>query len=208
VIKRRRESEFLNIKPKEDHMTEEQFLAEFIALRDQFPKGKFVQDKELYCGDHRFYDREFHNALPDIETFAVTWDGQVERPPRRREHYLETYDTPRGPVSLKMARSHPLSDEELRDVILTGVRVMLGKYRASIAQGAATRKRRREAQLKKVINVWLRDGGDQFANQEHCACCRKLLTDPESHARGIGPECWEFIKQELEARQAKQVEAA
>ena len=50
--------------------------------------------------------------------------------------------------------------------------------------------------LKKVTDKWLAGEGTFYANRSSCACCDKLLTDPESRARGIGPECWEADRAE------------
>ncbi len=193
-------------------MDEAQFLAEFIALRDQFPRGSsFVRNKgDLHCGDRWIRDEHaFRDALPDITSFRVAWDGRiVSPPPKQVEHYLQHYDGRFGPVSLKETRRHPLSDEEVRRVVLIGVRIELEKCRASIAKGVATRKRRLEAKLKEVTDAWLRGDGAIYANRTACVCCDKELIDPDSIQRGIGPACWEKIVRRIERARAEHPEAA
>jgi uncharacterized protein DUF6011 len=90
--------------------------------------------------------------------------------------------------------------ERVRENILTWLHDKVEESRASIAKGVATRARRRAARLKAITDKWLAGEGAAYANRKTCACCDKVLTDPESQTRGIGPECWELIVKMIEHR--------
>ncbi|MDE5446475.1 hypothetical protein GWG65_34965 [Bradyrhizobium sp. CSA207] len=69
----------------------------------------------------------------------------------------------------------------------------------AIARGVATRAKRREENFREAVQA-LRDNALRPATR--CRCRRKALTDLESIARGIGPECWEYILKAVEHEQA------
>jgi len=69
----------------------------------------------------------------------------------------------------------------------------------AIARGVATRAKRREKNFREAVQD-LRD--NRLRPGDHCRCCKKALTDPESIARSIGPECWEHVLKAVEREQA------
>lgn len=153
-------------------MTEEQFLDEFVKLRDQLPHGHaLIRRRGLRWSTFRGHGR-----------VRLSTDGEVT---------LEPYEW----MSPTDQAKHP---GKVRAELLDWLRKEVEESKASIAKGVATRARRRAARLKAVTDKWLAGEGAVYANRDRCACCRKLLTDPESRARGIGPECWEDIVQAIE----------
>lgn len=71
----------------------------------------------------------------------------------------------------------------------------------AIRRGVATRKRRRELKINEIAMALIR--GDGIGSQMVCACCKKVLGDPESIERGIGPECWQHVLDMIERIQRR-----
>jgi hypothetical protein len=75
-----------------------------------------------------------------------------------------------------------------------------------IRRGVEKRKQRRESRITGAAQKLLTERG--VGNHWRCVCCDKLLTDPVSVKRGIGPECWEHVLRRLEELQSPAAEAA
>ena len=67
-------------------------------------------------------------------------------------------------------------------------------------KAAVTRARRREKKIHLLATSIATKSGVKPGT--HCYVCGKSLTDAESIARGIGPECWQEVLQEVEWRGA------
>jgi len=63
-------------------------------------------------------------------------------------------------------------------------------------KGAATRKRRKEHRVHLIAQQIVRDEG--CGPRAACAVCGRALDDPRSVERGIGPECWQGVLEEVE----------
>jgi hypothetical protein len=66
---------------------------------------------------------------------------------------------------------------------------------ASRRRGVATRKRRKEEQIAKIVRDYLL--GQHIGNRMKCAICGRALSDPPSIERGIGSECWPELLERL-----------
>jgi Family of unknown function (DUF6011) len=75
-----------------------------------------------------------------------------------------------------------------------------------IRRAVATRAKRRELRINEVAMAILR--GEGIGNQGECACCKKLLADPESIDRSIGPECWQNVLDMVQRHKERRVLAA
>jgi len=85
------------------------------------------------------------------------------------------------------------SDEitTLRALVTANRRVKQRRSKAA-KKAAATRTRRRELKLARVVQRW-EDTGLLPGPRYSCALCGRGVTDPESIKRGIGPECWQDV---------------
>jgi hypothetical protein len=63
-------------------------------------------------------------------------------------------------------------------------------------RAAETRHCRRE---RKVYEIVRRIRAGQDLRSGYCHICRRVLSDPESKARGIGSECWQDVLSTLSA---------
>jgi Family of unknown function (DUF6011) len=155
---------------------EKQFLNDFTSLRDQLPREhKLIRRRVLHW--RSWGDHGAVRLSVDGEiTLTDDWLSAAERVERL---------------------------QAVRAGIINWLRNTVEDSRASTAKGVTTRARRRAARLKAVTAKWLAGEGAAYANRKKCACCDKVLTDPESRARGIGPECWELILKMIARRRAR-----
>jgi hypothetical protein len=65
------------------------------------------------------------------------------------------------------------------------------RRREAIERGVAKRRERREQRIHEAARQILESHG--IGNRESCYCCHKVLSDPGSVVRGIGPECWDHV---------------
>jgi len=86
-------------------------------------------------------------------------------------------------------------DDEVRAVFLKVEAERQERIRERRARGAKkaveTRKQRREKKIYEVVKRMMAD--DPIGRGFCCAICGRLLEDPQSRERGIGPECWQDI---------------
>jgi hypothetical protein len=68
--------------------------------------------------------------------------------------------------------------------------------RSEASKQAAITRRERQERLVYVIAKRIEQGG-HFGPRSKCAICRRVLTYPESIARGIGSECWQGVLEEI-----------
>jgi Family of unknown function (DUF6011) len=80
------------------------------------------------------------------------------------------------------------------------------RKQAGIRQGVETRARRREQRIWQAADAIRKGAG--IGRRGDCYCCGKLLTDPISIERGIGPECWEHVLRAVETARATTSEPA
>lgn len=86
---------------------------------------------------------------------------------------------------------HGYPEARLYPALLRAVARSAREHRESIAGGVAKRRGRRETRIAQAVEAHL--AGRGIGNLHSCFVCGKLLTDPKSIARGIGPECLESI---------------
>jgi hypothetical protein len=142
------------------------------------------------------------------------------KPPRRYKRlidrdagveYLHVEVTDEGRVVnvLRAERNDWTADPV--DVDLVVVQALVDKsrakwreYRSESAQRAAvTRRKRHDLEVYALVER-LKAGG-KLSPSQHCVLCRRGLTDDESIARGIGPECWGEIMERLTAARELEV---
>jgi hypothetical protein len=73
-------------------------------------------------------------------------------------------------------------------------------------QAAATRQRRYQQRIHSIAKQILEEDG--IGERHSCALCKKVLTDPISVKRGIGPECWDRVMRAVERRKIESGAAA
>ena len=78
--------------------------------------------------------------------------------------------------------------EQVARAILKAVSCRKLRRSASAQKAAETRARRTQAQVYEVARMVL--AGRHQTPSLMCRICRKLVTDPVSRSRGIGPDCW------------------
>ena len=98
--------------------------------------------------------------------------------------------------SLWNPNNYPEAD--VRAAIAAAEARIAERKRESIKRGVEKRARRREERIWKAADIIRRNEG--IGRRDTCYCCNKLLTDPVSIERGIGPECWEHVLQHVERR--------
>lgn len=84
------------------------------------------------------------------------------------------------------------------EALVTANRNLAARRSAAAKKAAATRDRRRHLYGKKLaIRI---AGGEVMGPSLQCKVCDKPVTDPESIARGIGSDCWQFVMSLMEKR--------
>ena len=88
-------------------------------------------------------------------------------------------------------------DEDAVRLSITEVEA-IGKERRSAAakKAAETRRRRREREVYAVARKIL--SGANLPPSARCNLCGRVMTDEESQARAIGPECWQGVLNAIE----------
>lgn len=76
---------------------------------------------------------------------------------------------------------------------------------AAAKKAAKTRAERKERNVYRVV-AKLKAGG-KLTPGTHCEICGKGLGDPESKARGIGSDCWQFILDLIDGSQQQRAAA-
>jgi hypothetical protein len=131
---------------------------------------------------------------PQPETTPIKhyhWTRIIKRPNGSDRQYVVYYDVwiePDG--SLHNPFNHQ-PEELVRTAVLEADAKKTERMANAAKQAVATRKRRREARIHEAAKRYLSERG--VGKQTHCYCCHRVLTDPESIDRGIGPECWEHV---------------
>lgn len=91
--------------------------------------------------------------------------------------------------SLHNPNGHP--EEPVCAAIADALEAERRRRSAGARIASTTRAERHEKQLYRAARRVLE--GLQVANSTHCDICKKALTDEQSIARGIGPECWQGV---------------
>jgi hypothetical protein len=91
-------------------------------------------------------------------------------------------------------------EADVREVIAAAQARRTERRKKAAAQAASTRQRRHELRVHKIAQTLVEQR--QIGARHWCACCQRQLSDPESIARGIGPECWDGVLARIEALQA------
>ena len=89
------------------------------------------------------------------------------------------------------------------DVVRRSLEEMLARYHAACSAAAKKAVVTRAIRRKNKINVIAKSIASKSGVKPgtHCYVYGKGLTDAESIARGIGPECWQDVLREVEWRQ-------
>ena len=90
---------------------------------------------------------------------------------------------------------HGYPEDDVREAVMDAVARWRANRSEAAKKAAATRARRRELLVHQIAR---RIVERTFEPGQHCALCRRGLTDPASQARGIGPECWEDVLRAVE----------
>jgi hypothetical protein len=95
--------------------------------------------------------------------------------------------------------------ERLRTAVMAKVeeRIAAQRQRRSdgAKQAAKTRARRVEKEIRKAAVAWL--NSEKCEPRDRCRICGKRLDDPQSYNRGIGPECWQHVLDDIERLKAE-----
>jgi hypothetical protein len=129
---------------------------------------------------------------------CIDWRG-----PDARRHFIHDVGI-RDDGSLWNPRNYPEAD--VRAAIAETDAQEAARKQEAIRQGVETRARRREKRIWQAADALRR--GEGIGNHTSCYCCHKVLTDPVSITRGIGPECWEHVLQRVEWHRAQAEGAA
>lgn len=81
---------------------------------------------------------------------------------------------------------HGYPEADVREAIAAAQEREREQRRAAAKKAAETRARRRETNLYRIVEKII---ANNFQPGPRCALCGRALKDPESRARGIGPEC-------------------
>jgi hypothetical protein len=114
--------------------------------------------------------------------------------PFRADRYLDVGINADG--SLHNPNGYP--EVELRDAIVKMEAHEHAKRSAAAKKAAITRRRRVERKVYAAANKLL--AGGKFSSSNFCQICGKRVTDKTSEARGIGPDCWQDILTNIQAR--------
>ena len=89
------------------------------------------------------------------------------------------------------------------DVVRRSLEETLARYHEACSKAAKKAAVTRAIRRKNKINVIAKSIAAKSGVKPgtHCYVCGKSHTDAESIARGIGPECWQDVLQEVEWRQ-------
>ena len=128
-------------------------------------------------------------SLPIAEQFECgRYRGFVHR---NENAFYATYTTLNGTRSRGWNIAFPTIDE-CREYLRSSLDRMTTETRA---RSLATRKRRREQKIARVVKDYLL--GKHIGNSNTCAICGRALSDPPSIARAIGSECWPRLQDRL-----------
>jgi hypothetical protein len=131
-----------------------------------------------------------------ISRWKWVWhpDGGRER----RERLFEVGIEPDG--SLHNPRGYP--EALVREAVLAAAKCWHERRSAAAKKAAVTRRKRRErltyAAARRIVE------GHKLGPRQHCVCCGKGLSDPESIGRGIGSECWQGVLRWITRLKAQQ----
>ena len=139
-------------------------------------------------------------ALTDAELTAEM-RGFLKGKPAQGWHWVK-HDGRRIPGAVfTLADGAHAPGEDPRTVLeaLVLANRRLAAHRSAAAKkAAATRERRRHLYGQKLA---LRlANGESFGPSTTCRLCEKPVTDPESIARGVGSDCWQFVMSFLERK--------
>jgi Family of unknown function (DUF6011) len=82
-------------------------------------------------------------------------------------------------------------EDRVRELVTGALERARQRHEKAIKRGVEKRKRRRETRIHEAARKLLIEAG--IGDRDRCYCCNKLLSDPVSMKRGIGPECWEIV---------------
>jgi Family of unknown function (DUF6011) len=98
----------------------------------------------------------------------------------------------------ELINPHGYPEADVRAAIAAAVERRTERRKAAAAQGAQTRKRRRDLRIHEIAQHIV--AGRMYGPRSRCYLCRHRLTDADSIERGIGTECWEAVLESIEAQ--------
>jgi hypothetical protein len=96
-------------------------------------------------------------------------------------------------------------EDRVRELVAGALEREHQRHEEAIKRGVAKRKRRRETRIHEAARKLLIKAG--IGDSDRCYCCNKLLSDPVSMRRGIGPECWEIVLRHREQLRSQEQRA-
>ena len=78
------------------------------------------------------------------------------------------------------------NEHEVREAVLAALDREKVRRQSAAKKAVKTRAHRREQRVRRIATLIT---AGAFCPNDRCAVCGRLLTDPESTAEGIGPEC-------------------
>jgi hypothetical protein len=90
------------------------------------------------------------------------------------------------------------------DLVRTAVLAAIERDHKRRSDGAKRAAKTRARRVEKMIHQAARQliAREKFEPQDHCRICGKALTDSTAISRGIGPECWQQILDQIERLKA------
>lgn len=99
--------------------------------------------------------------------------------------------------TLHNPRGYP--DDDVRTAVLAADQRRHERRSKAAKEAAETRRDRQERRVYAVAKR-ITQGG-RYGPRHHCFICGRVLDDPQSITRGIGPECWQGVLGEIERLQ-------
>lgn len=96
----------------------------------------------------------------------------------------------------------PHTPDTIARAVLGALRQLHVRWSAAAHKAAATRARRQELRVYRVARAVLQHNGIRPGRT--CAVCGYALADPDSQARGVGPECWGTVLEMVEHLRAEE----
>jgi hypothetical protein len=82
-------------------------------------------------------------------------------------------------------------EDILRPIVLEAIEQRKIKRSEAAKKAGKTRAIRREKLIYEIVEKL--NLGHKYGPRPHCIICKTALTDEQSIARGIGPECWQHV---------------